>query len=125
MSRSLTLDEAADVLRKTPRWLKDWLAKNPVDEAGTPFYIPMGRTKTFEESDIARIRGAIRRGEQCRLKSIGVERSGIVEAQLAQLAVESSFDALCTPRTRTSQRARLPRSKRNTGTVISMAPRPS
>lgn len=125
MSRALTLDEAAAELRKTMRWLKEWLAKNPVDEAGVPFYVPMGRTKIFEEADLARIKAAIRRYEQCRLKSIGVEGSGIVEAQLAQLAVESSFDALYKPKIKTSRRARLPRSKRNTGTVISMAPRQS
>lgn len=125
MSKAYTIDEAAAELRKTVRWLKDWLTKNPVDEAGAPFYVPLGRTKTFELSDIARIRAHIRRGEECRLKSIGVKGSGIVEAQLARLAVESSFDALYAPKTKTSQRARLPRSKKTTGTVISMAPRPS
>ena len=31
MSRSLTIDEAATELRKTSRWLKEWLAKHPVD----------------------------------------------------------------------------------------------
>lgn len=41
MSRALTLDEAAAELRKTMRWLKEWLAKNPVDEAGVPFYVPI------------------------------------------------------------------------------------
>jgi hypothetical protein len=125
MTRAITLVEAAETLCKTPRWLKAWLAENPVDEAGIPFYVPMGRTKIFEISDVARIREHIRRSEQCRLKSIGVEKSGIVEARLALLAVESSFDAHCKPRIKTSQRARLPRSKRNTGTVISMDRRQS
>lgn len=123
--KAFTTDEVAAELRKTTRWLKQWLSENPVDEAGVPFYIPMGRTKTFELADIARIRAHIRRGEQCRLKSIGVEASGIVEARLAHLAVENSFDALYAPKTRTSQRARLPRSKRAIGTVISMVPRQS
>jgi hypothetical protein len=125
MSRAITLDEAAEYLRKTPRWLKAWLAENPVDEAGVPFYIPAGRTKLFELSDIARVRAHIRRGEQCRLKSLGVVGSGIVEEQLAQMAVESSFAAHFEPKARTSPRAKLPRSKRNTGTVISMAQRQS
>ncbi|MCS3692058.1 hypothetical protein [Bradyrhizobium elkanii] len=120
MTKALTVDEAAIELRKTKRWLKDWLKANPVDEAGIPFYIPLGRSKTFEPSDIARIRAHIRRGEQCRLKSIGVQASGIVEAQLAQMAVESVLGSRSIPKTRTRQRARLPRSKRNTGTVISM-----
>lgn len=55
MTKALTLDEAAAELRKTPRWLRDWLVENPVDETGIPFYVPMGRSKTFEPSDIARI----------------------------------------------------------------------
>lgn len=59
MSRALTLDEAAAELRKTPRWLKEWLGKHPVDAAGVPFYVPLGRTKTFETADIARIRACI------------------------------------------------------------------
>jgi len=125
MTKALTIDEAAADLRKTTRWLKQWLAENPVDEVGVPFYVPMGRSKTFEPSDVARIRAHIRRGEQCRLKSIGVTASGIVEAQLARLAVESSFESLYEPKARTSPRAKLPRSKRNTGTVISMVQRQS
>ena len=54
MSGALTMVEAAAELRKTTRWFKEWLAENPVDEAGVPFYVPMGRTKIFEASDIAR-----------------------------------------------------------------------
>ena len=120
MTRGLTIDEAAAELRKTPRWLKEWLGKHPVDAVGVPFYVPMGRTKIFEVADVARIRAAIRETERCRLKSIGVVGSGIVEEQLAQLAVESVLGNRFTPKTRIRQRARLPRSKRNTGTVISM-----
>ena len=125
MTRVLTIAEAAAELRKTPRWLKEWLGKHPVDEVGIPFYVPLGRTKTFEAADIARIRAAIRETERCRLKSIGVVGSGIVEAQLAQMAVESVLGDRSTPKTKIQQRARLPRSKRNTGTVISMAHRQS
>lgn len=125
MSRALTLDEAAAELRKTPRWLKEWLGKHPVDAAGVPFYLPMGRTKTFENADIARIRASIRENERCRLKSIGVVGSGIVEEQLARLAVESVLGSHFRPKTKIQQRARLPRSKKSTGTVISMAQRQS
>lgn len=125
MTRGLTLPEAAAELRKTPRWLKEWLGKHPVDAAGIPFYVPLGRTKTFEAADIARIRAAIRETERCRLKSIGVVGSGIVEAQLAQMAVESVLGSRSTPKTKIRQRARLPRSKKGTGTVISMAHRQS
>lgn len=125
MTRGLTIAEAASELRKTSRWLKEWLGKHPVDAAGIPFYVPLGRTKTFEAADIARIRAAIRETERCRLKSIGVVGSGIVEAQLAQMAVESVLGSRSIPKTRIQQRARLPRSKRNTGTVISMVQRQS
>jgi hypothetical protein len=120
MEMMLTIDEAAVELRKTSRWLKDWLTKNPVDEAGMPFYVPLGRTKIFETSDLIRIRAHIRKGEQCRLKSLGVAGSGIVEEQLGRLAVASVLGNRSIPQTRTRQRAKLPRLKKNIGTVISM-----
>ena len=47
MTKPLTVEEAAEELRTTPRWIKEWLAKNPVDENGVPFYIPMGRAKQY------------------------------------------------------------------------------
>jgi hypothetical protein len=67
-----TLAEAAAKLRMSKRWLEQWLAKHPVDAAGNPFYVPMGRKKTFEPADIARIRESIRGEERCRLNSIGL-----------------------------------------------------
>lgn len=125
MSRALTLDEAADALRVSKRWLQYWLADHPVDSAGMPFYVPMGRNKTFEESDITRIRSAIRREEQCRLNSIGVKGYGIIEEQLAQLASDAVSVVPAKPRAKTSPRARLPRWKASTGKVISMGQRQS
>lgn len=125
MSRALTLDEAADALRVSKRWLQYWLADHPVDSAGMPFYVPMGTKKTFEESDILRIRAAIRREEQCRLSSIGVKGYGIIEEQLGQLASDACSAAPAKPRAKTSPRARLPRWKANTGKVISMGQRQS
>ncbi len=56
-----TLDEAARQLRKSRRWLLDWLRSHPADSAGVPFYSPMGRTKTFDDADIAL-------GETCSLE---------------------------------------------------------
>ena len=118
---ALTLDEAAQALRVSRRWLEYWLAAHPVDAAGSPFYVPMGRRKTFEQNDIARIRACIREEERCRLSSIGVRGSGIIGAQLGRLAADSAFTALAKPKTKTLRRVSLPKSRSDTGTVISMA----
>jgi hypothetical protein len=64
-----TLGDVAKLLRKSPRWLSAWLRRHPTDRYGEPFYSPMGRTKTFDDSDVARIRAAAREEEQCRLNS--------------------------------------------------------
>jgi hypothetical protein len=63
MKGAFTLDEAAAELLIDESWLKSWLSKNPADAYGVPFYVPMGRTKTFDPSDIIRIRAAIKTGE--------------------------------------------------------------
>ena len=122
MSRALTIDEAADELRVSRRWLEIWLAGHPVDAAGTPFYVPMGRRKTFEEADISRIRAVRREEERCRLSSIGAKAAGSTTfaEQLARLAVASSSPAPATPKTKTLRRVRLPKSSPTTGKVLSM-----
>src|SRR3954462_3529965 len=126
MTKALTLVEAAAELRMSKRWLEQWLAKHPVDAAGNPFYVPMGRKKTFEPADITRIRESIRGEERCRLSSIGVTGTyGITAARLARLAADSASAALAKPRTKTSRRVTFPSSKRSTGTVISMVREPS
>ena len=56
MSTLLTINEAAAELRVSRRWLEYWLVENPVDPAGVPFYVPMGRRKKFAREDIERIR---------------------------------------------------------------------
>src|SRR6266700_1659666 len=123
MSRTLTLIEAAEDLRVSRRWLEYWLADHPVDGTGIPFYVPMGRRKTFEQTDIARIRACIREEERCRLNSIGVKAapSTVTAELLARLAVASSCQAPAKPQTKTLRRTRLPSSRPNTGRVISMA----
>jgi hypothetical protein len=67
--RAQTLQEAAEQLRKSPRWLQDWLRTNPMDREGEPYYTPVGRDKIFHECDIARIERALRGELQCRSNS--------------------------------------------------------
>ena len=38
----------------------DWLAKNPVDAFGRPFFSKLGRTRLFDDADISRIKEANR-----------------------------------------------------------------
>lgn len=69
MSRALTLDEAAETLRKTSRWLMEWLRKHPKDKVGEPYFTPVGRDKIFHQTDISRIEIALREGVKCRSSS--------------------------------------------------------
>src|SRR5262249_18440349 len=54
-------------LEKSRGRQQSWLRDPAADQYGQPFYSPLGRTKTFDESDIARIREAAREEERCRL----------------------------------------------------------
>jgi hypothetical protein len=118
----MTLDEAAKELRMSERWLRGWLSDNPVDANGVPFYIPMGRRKEFEPSDIERIRTRIRELEQCRLNFTAAKEapSGITAEQLGRLAQGKDFVARRGPPTKAQPRAKLPTSKAGTGKVITM-----
>jgi hypothetical protein len=51
----LTLREAAAKLRKSERWLWDWLDKHPRDRFDRPYFRLAGRTKLISEADLARI----------------------------------------------------------------------
>jgi hypothetical protein len=66
LSHALTLPEAAERLRKSKRWLLEWLRKHPADKAGEPYYTPVGRDKIFHQADIARIEFALRGEVKCR-----------------------------------------------------------
>lgn len=121
----ITLVQAAAEIGVSKRWLQYWLAENPVDSAGLPFYVPIGRNKRFDVADVGRIKAAIREGERCRLSSIGVKGSTIAAEQLARLVSDVVITSRFTPRTKTPRRARLPKSSPDTGKVISMDPRQS
>lgn len=69
MSRALSLAETAAELKKSKRWLLEWLRAHPRDNAGAPFYTPVGRDKIFHHSDIARIEMALREGLTCHSSS--------------------------------------------------------
>ena|SRR5258708_22702963 len=114
MTRALTLDEAADQLRVSRRWLEYWLADHPVDAAGVPFYYRVGRRRLFETSDIQRIRDFLREKEKTRLRPRPpvTGRSNISTELLAELAVSSVLGPSAIRRTRApKRRVRLPRSK--------------
>jgi hypothetical protein len=66
VSRPLTLPEAAEHLRKSRRWLLEWVRKHPADKAGEPYFTPAGRDKLFHQADISRIELALREGVKCR-----------------------------------------------------------
>jgi hypothetical protein len=70
ISHPLILSEVASLLRKSPRWLRDWLRANPKDANGEPYFTPVGRDKIFHQTDIARIERDLRGGlPQCRSSS--------------------------------------------------------
>jgi hypothetical protein len=125
MNRLLTLAETAAELGVSKRWFQYWLGQHPVDGAGIPFYVPIGRNKRFDQADIGRIKSAIREGERCRLNSIGATGSTIIAEQLDRLASAVVFGVPARPKTKISRRVRLPSSKPTTGKVISMDQRQS
>ena len=49
------MDQAAERLGVSRRWLQGFLSTNPTDKGGTPFYTQLGNRKKFTEQDIERI----------------------------------------------------------------------
>jgi hypothetical protein len=50
--RLLTLEEAAEWLHKSPRWLRDWLRHNSNDSSDRPYCRKAGRTFLFTEKQV-------------------------------------------------------------------------
>jgi hypothetical protein len=63
----LSIKQAAAALSVSQQWLKYWLVANPVDAAGVPLYVPIGRRLKFEAKDIDRILDHLRVLEAARL----------------------------------------------------------
>ena len=59
MIELLTTEDVSKRLHKSPRWLQDFLRRNPVDRHGRPFFRLAGRTKLFTDADILRILEAL------------------------------------------------------------------
>lgn len=100
MGKALTLDEAAESLRKTPRWLLEWLRKHPADKTGEPYFTPVGRDKIFHPVDIQRIELALREKVKCRsssdrrapVKRRTMKSAGLISESEWRLAAELTND---------------------------------
>src|SRR6266705_3539813 len=55
----LTVEEVAQRLHKSPRWLQDFLRDHPTGPDGRPFFRLAGRTRLFSESDVGRLYEAL------------------------------------------------------------------
>jgi hypothetical protein len=111
----LTINEASDELRVSRRWLEYWLAANPVDAAGVPFYVRMGRSKKFTATDIERMLAHMRDLERVRLGPRVTAAAGTANL-IGRLAQLGSYNDLVKLREKTKpkqpqRRMRLPRFK--------------
>ncbi|MCK1671232.1 hypothetical protein [Bradyrhizobium sp. 150] len=106
----LTLKAAATEIGVSKRWLQYWLAEHPADNAGKPFYIPIGRFKRFEETDIQRIRDFLREREGIRLRPQPAPRghTGVSAEVLSELVISSVIGPR-KPQKKPMRRVRLPR----------------
>jgi hypothetical protein len=80
----LTIKEVAAELRVSKQWLKYWLVANPVDEAGVPFYVPMGSRWKFERQDVERILAHMRKLESARLGLSGKSKARLAVGLLTK-----------------------------------------
>src|SRR5215813_3982884 len=63
------MEEAAERLHKSRRWLQDWLRFHPADSLGKPFYAQLGRTKVFTDESLSRLLAACMEDQRCRSSS--------------------------------------------------------
>jgi hypothetical protein len=55
VSLTYNINDAAERLGVSRRWLREFLRKHPADKAGIPFYVPIGNRKRLTERDLERI----------------------------------------------------------------------
>jgi hypothetical protein len=54
-----SLDEVAQQLGKSPRWLRKWLRDHPRDQEGRPLFGAAGRTMVFSDRHVERLLEAL------------------------------------------------------------------
>ena len=54
-----TIDQAAERIHKSRKWLQRWLCEHPTSRSGMPYYTAVGRTKLFTDENIRWIARAI------------------------------------------------------------------
>jgi hypothetical protein len=86
-----SMEGAAKALLKSRRWLQEWLGQHPVDENGIPYYSPLGRSKTFDDNDLVRIRATCWEEERFRLSS---SRPARAKPRTSPAAASTSGDML-------------------------------
>ena len=69
MPLTYNVRDAADRLGVSKHWLREFLRRRPADDAGVPFYVPIGSRKRFTERDLERILEASRDTEKDKLLS--------------------------------------------------------
>jgi DNA-binding transcriptional MerR regulator len=69
MPLTYNIKDAADRLGVSRQWLRKFLRQHPADNAGTPFYVPIGNRKRFTDRDLERILEANRETERELLSS--------------------------------------------------------
>src|SRR5215510_16202038 len=97
MSLTYNSKDAALRLGVSRQWLRKFLRKHPADEAGTPFYVPIGNRKRFTERDLERILEANRESEKEKLLSSQMTvHPDWVPSQPSAVPVESAVAASVT-----------------------------
>ena len=101
----LEIEQVANALHVTVRWLQEWLRAHPVDAMGEPYCTPVGRKRLFHPSDITRIEQSLSGEIKCRYTSArrapAKARIGKSVAPTAESALSRVADLLGDPSLKT------------------------